>query len=211
MRTLLAFLAVVIAGCATVYTPPPGTASPPAHAESIAIASLLDGARADTAAGRLANAAASLERALRIEPRNPRLWQELARARRSRRPNGKDKTRRGRAASARRGLQRACLDLNVQYRTRIRKTPRTVPEGTFCRRSSVFAATDEMKPPLSFTRTRLNRTHKTTSMNASSIASQPNFVIFSIMAFAGTGAARCPPPAARSGRLRTRTASKTAR
>src|SRR6266702_3565939 len=81
MRTLLAFLAVVIAGCATVYTPPPGTASPPAHAESIAIASLLDGARADTAAGRLANAAASLERALRIEPRNPRLWQELARVR----------------------------------------------------------------------------------------------------------------------------------
>ncbi len=88
MRTLLAFLAVVIAGCATVYTPPPGTASapapepaPPAHAESIAIASLLDGARADTTAGRLANAAASLERALRIEPRNPRLWQELARVR----------------------------------------------------------------------------------------------------------------------------------
>src|SRR6266699_1215830 len=88
MRTLLAFLAVVIAGCATVYTPPPGTASapapepaPPAHAESIAIASLLDGARADTAAGRLANAAATLERALRIEPRNPRLWQELARVR----------------------------------------------------------------------------------------------------------------------------------
>jgi Tfp pilus assembly protein PilF len=41
----------------------------------------MDGARADSAAGRLANAAASLERALRIEPRNPRLWQELARVR----------------------------------------------------------------------------------------------------------------------------------
>src|SRR2546426_2166083 len=88
MRTFLASLAVVIAGCATVYPPPPGMASapapepaPPAHAESIAIASLLDGARTDTAAGRLANAAASLERALRIEPRNPRLWQELARVR----------------------------------------------------------------------------------------------------------------------------------
>jgi Tfp pilus assembly protein PilF len=38
-------------------------------------------ARADTAAGRLPKAAASLERALRIEPRNPRLWQELARVR----------------------------------------------------------------------------------------------------------------------------------
>ena len=41
----------------------------------------MDSARADTAAGRLANAAATLERALRIEPRNPRLWQELARVR----------------------------------------------------------------------------------------------------------------------------------
>jgi predicted Zn-dependent protease len=41
----------------------------------------MESARSDAAAGRLANAAASLERALRIEPRNPRLWQELARVR----------------------------------------------------------------------------------------------------------------------------------
>jgi Tfp pilus assembly protein PilF len=41
----------------------------------------MDSARADAAAGNLTNAAASLERALRIEPRNPRLWQELARVR----------------------------------------------------------------------------------------------------------------------------------
>jgi cytochrome c-type biogenesis protein CcmH/NrfG len=41
----------------------------------------MDSARADSAAGRIANAAASLERALRIEPRNPRLWQALARVR----------------------------------------------------------------------------------------------------------------------------------
>jgi len=41
----------------------------------------MQSARADAAAGRLPNAAASLERALRIEPRNPRLWQELARVR----------------------------------------------------------------------------------------------------------------------------------
>ena len=47
----------------------------------MAIAGLMDSARADTAAGNLAGAAASLERALRIEPRNPRLWQELARVR----------------------------------------------------------------------------------------------------------------------------------
>src|SRR3989441_1533226 len=87
MRTILA-LAAILGGCATVYPPPPGPAPAPApepesaaRTETIAIASLLDGARADTAAGRLANAAASLERALRIEPRNPRLWQELARVR----------------------------------------------------------------------------------------------------------------------------------
>jgi tetratricopeptide (TPR) repeat protein len=45
------------------------------------VVALFDGARADSAAGRLPNAAASLERALRIEPRNARLWQELARVR----------------------------------------------------------------------------------------------------------------------------------
>lgn len=45
------------------------------------MAGLLQSARADSAAGRLTNAAATLERALRIEPRNPRLWQELARVR----------------------------------------------------------------------------------------------------------------------------------
>ena len=90
MRTLLAFLAAVIAGCATVRQPEPGAPvpepappfpAPAARTENLAIAGLLDGARADAAAGRLANAAASLERALRIEPRNPRLWQELARLR----------------------------------------------------------------------------------------------------------------------------------
>ena len=87
MRTLLAFLAAAIAGCATVV-PGPGQApepapfpEPAARTENLAIAGLMDGARSDAAAGRLTNAAASLERALRIEPRNPRLWQELARVR----------------------------------------------------------------------------------------------------------------------------------
>lgn len=86
MRIFL-FLMVLVAGCATAPEPPaqpeppPLTPAPPPRAESIAIASLMKNARADVAAGRLANAAASLERALRIEPRNPRLWQELARVR----------------------------------------------------------------------------------------------------------------------------------
>jgi tetratricopeptide (TPR) repeat protein len=95
------FVLLLLAGCAAqtpapVVTPEPqaspapspsstdGAAPPPlrpATRESTAVASLMDSARADTAAGRLANAAASLERALRIEPRNPRLWSELARVR----------------------------------------------------------------------------------------------------------------------------------
>jgi len=85
-------LAMILAGCATVQSPGPAPApgpgpepaalpEPAAHPENLAIAGLLNGARTDAAAGRLANAAASLERALRIEPRNPRLWQELARVR----------------------------------------------------------------------------------------------------------------------------------
>ena len=87
MRYLLAVVAI-LGGCATVEPPAPVSEpasvpipAPPAAIENPAIASLMDGARADVAAGRLVNAAASLERALRIEPRNPRLWQELARVR----------------------------------------------------------------------------------------------------------------------------------
>ena len=98
MRTILLVLAVIIAGCAAVVPmpgpapestpelpasapPAPEVPAPAARTESIAIAGLMDGARTDAAAGRLANAAAQLERALRIEPRNPRLWQALARVR----------------------------------------------------------------------------------------------------------------------------------
>ncbi|HEY6240890.1 MAG TPA: tetratricopeptide repeat protein [Burkholderiales bacterium] len=94
MRTILLVLAALIAGCATVVQPPESgpvpvpvpavpvpAPEPAARTENLAIAGLMDSARSDSAAGRLANAAASLERALRIEPRNPRLWQELARVR----------------------------------------------------------------------------------------------------------------------------------
>jgi predicted Zn-dependent protease len=49
--------------------------------ENTAVAGLMESARTDAAAGRLPSAAAALERALRIEPRNPRLWQQLARVR----------------------------------------------------------------------------------------------------------------------------------
>src|SRR5262245_46237132 len=81
-------LTLLVSGCATQAPAPVGEpgappAAPPPNAkqETIAVAGLMESARSDVAAGRLANAAASLERALRIEPRNPRLWQELARVR----------------------------------------------------------------------------------------------------------------------------------
>jgi Tfp pilus assembly protein PilF len=86
MRFLF-LLAAVLAGCATPPVPeskpeqPPVVPATPPRQENIAIAGLMDSARADAAAGNLAGAAASLERALRIEPRNPRLWHELARVR----------------------------------------------------------------------------------------------------------------------------------
>jgi cytochrome c-type biogenesis protein CcmH/NrfG len=101
MTRVAAFLALVLAACAAPQpapvetAPPPPVAAPPVEQpapvpppppsstvkESVAVAGLMDRARTDTAAGRLAEAAATLERALRIEPRNPRLWQELARVR----------------------------------------------------------------------------------------------------------------------------------
>ena len=88
MRILAALAALALAGCAAVVPSPPPSgpapapeAAPSSRAENPAVAGLLDAARADVASGRLMNAAATLERALRIEPRNPRLWAELARVR----------------------------------------------------------------------------------------------------------------------------------
>ena len=87
MRRAVALLALIAAACAAPQPAPVGEAPPappepaPAVKESVAIAGLMDSARSDAAAGRLAESASTLERALRIEPRNPRLWQELARIR----------------------------------------------------------------------------------------------------------------------------------
>lgn len=99
MKFGAAFAVLILAGCAAgpapmppnAPAPAPAPGSPPpvtsesekpaAKSENVAVAGLLQNARADAAAGRLTNAAATLERALRIEPRNPRLWQELARTR----------------------------------------------------------------------------------------------------------------------------------
>jgi predicted Zn-dependent protease len=88
------FLALLLAGCATAPGPETAPPSPPAPqpapapepaarppSENVAVAGLMQNARSEAAAGRFANSAATIERALRIEPRNPRLWQELARVR----------------------------------------------------------------------------------------------------------------------------------
>src|SRR6266853_58094 len=90
MRTLLALLAVAVASCATVRQPEPGAPipvpaplpEPAARTENLAIAGLVDGARADAAAGRLVNAAArsnswaGSDNALRAEN-----WRLIAHAR----------------------------------------------------------------------------------------------------------------------------------
>ena len=103
MTRIILAVAVILGGCASVQPPAPvsepasapmiiAPAPPqsepgsaplpgPAPGQSAAVASLVQVAHADAASGRLVHAAASLERALRIEPRNPRLWQELARVR----------------------------------------------------------------------------------------------------------------------------------
>jgi predicted Zn-dependent protease len=73
-------LSVALGGCAS----PPEQASWPGWPEQSnrkAVATLTDQARTEASAGRLDNAAASMERAIRLEPKNARLWQELARLR----------------------------------------------------------------------------------------------------------------------------------
>lgn len=70
--------ATLLAGCAGMLPPAP-EARP--VSDNNAVVALMDSARADIASGKLDAAVAPLERALRIEPRNPVLWQELARLR----------------------------------------------------------------------------------------------------------------------------------
>ena len=79
-------LAALFAACAQVPTTPgsPDYSEPPSipdetgEAPPSATAALLDQSRQHSATGEYAQAAASVERALRIEPGNPWLWLELA-------------------------------------------------------------------------------------------------------------------------------------
>jgi predicted Zn-dependent protease len=89
---------LLLAGCASVTTPaltttpaPPGAQAgqtvviaplpKTAMSNNHAVIALLDQARTDNDSGRREAAGSSLERALRIEPRNPWLWLELAQLR----------------------------------------------------------------------------------------------------------------------------------
>lgn len=77
--TVLFFIAAaVLAGCAGF---PPTTPEAQPVSDNTAVVALMDTARTDIANGKLDAAVAPLERALRIEPRNPVLWQELAKLR----------------------------------------------------------------------------------------------------------------------------------
>jgi cytochrome c-type biogenesis protein CcmH/NrfG len=76
----LFFVAVflLLVGCAALQ---PVVSEPPPSSRNEAVIALLDTAHSQSSSGELGAAGASLERALRIEPRNPHLWQELARVR----------------------------------------------------------------------------------------------------------------------------------
>jgi cytochrome c-type biogenesis protein CcmH/NrfG len=69
---------MLLAGCATAPPVPPSQTRP---SDSDAVVALLDSAAAEQRAGQLPASAAALERALRIEPRNPYIWHRLARLR----------------------------------------------------------------------------------------------------------------------------------
>jgi len=93
-RFFIASWLLLLAGCAGVATTPapsevqqPGEATvivpvpKSAMSDNKAVIALLDRAQTDNDAGQREAAGASLERALRIEPRNAWLWLELARLR----------------------------------------------------------------------------------------------------------------------------------
>src|ERR1041385_9274214 len=75
-RSIVAVGVVLAAGCVSMPGPAP---APSTDSSTKAVSSLVESARADASAGRLDSAAASMERAIRLAPRNARLWQGVAR------------------------------------------------------------------------------------------------------------------------------------
>ena len=95
--TVISVLLLLLSGCAGIATEPTTLIFPGEQqsgegdfvpqvpktemSENRAVIALLDQAQSDNEAGQRDAAGASLERALRIEPRNPWLWLELAQVR----------------------------------------------------------------------------------------------------------------------------------
>jgi predicted Zn-dependent protease len=71
---ITSFVLLLSLSACTALRPAPTPVS-----ENPAVLGLLEQARTDAADNKLPSAVATVERALRIEPRNPWLWQELAR------------------------------------------------------------------------------------------------------------------------------------
>ena len=76
---LILWFLVHLSGCTTV--PTGHTSQPHKTPANPVVVSMMDNAQQQERAGQLNRAAASLERALRIEPRDPLLWQRLAKIR----------------------------------------------------------------------------------------------------------------------------------
>jgi predicted negative regulator of RcsB-dependent stress response len=74
---LILITTLFLGGCAALQTDAP----PTQPSDNTAVMALLNNAKNQSAVGRMDEASANLERALRIEPRNPVLWHELARVR----------------------------------------------------------------------------------------------------------------------------------
>ncbi len=81
MRSLVVtgLITVALAGCASVGTPTAPVPAP-ASAKPVVLNLMRDSTRS-SAAGQYPQAALAIEQALRIEPRNPWLWHELAKVR----------------------------------------------------------------------------------------------------------------------------------
>lgn len=80
--TCLMFILIaslVLVGCATMQTRI--DAPPTQPSDNTAVITLLNKAKGQSGAGQMDEAGANLERALRIEPRNPVVWHELAKVR----------------------------------------------------------------------------------------------------------------------------------
>ena len=83
-RTILLTALLFLGGCAGLQpteAPPTQTPMQTPTSDNSAVVALLSKAGDHSAAGQLDAASENLERALRIEPRNPLLWHELARIR----------------------------------------------------------------------------------------------------------------------------------